>query len=758
MSEYGPERAKRSVEFGRLLSGAINSIATYEGWAAPSIERGLGELIGLSGASIQRYKRGHIPPEKRTVKMLAEAAVKRAFLSRRWLSRFLHTAGYPDPDEVLDELCPATLVDPTNSALARHNLPPPRYTQFVMRPKPFGDVQEALRQRTAVVVIYSLGGMGKSSLAREVAFRCIQPDAQSPTFDCVVWVSDAEHPGFTNLNVVLDEIARTLGYESLLDRNEDDKRRGIEQALRSQRVLVVIDNFETIGDNALLRWLLKLPEPSKVLITTREYRREYRQGAWPIELSGLTDDEASEFVNHRLRQVGIDHLVQDRTPLKQLVEVTGGNPKAMELALGNLKYAHHTLQQVVDDLRTARGEIFELLFESNWSLLDEAARRILLAATLFHPSANPEALSASADVRSNAFSRALEQLADLSMLDIWQENIGRSARYALHPLVRAFATAELRKDPDLELAAHNRALDWLVRQSSKVGYCRNDLSRLAILDPEREVLHDAIGWAHQQGKIDKVLQLTQGAGYFCYVRGLLNREPNINLLAAEAAHALEQPAEELRWLSYHVQRLARIGNVADTHQYVERMQTIVASHDIAVEGIEAFRHALAIAYFAASRIDLAEQEWRALIDLEGLGQTTRLVTVKWLAICLELQGQTGPAAQLLQEAIATTEPEQNPRAYLALNLACLRMIMSDGECGSDIENRIRDCRQVVVSHGIDRHIPDVLFLEGRLSELRNERSQARAAYSEAVDHYRRVGLQHELNQAEKALRRISIAA
>ena len=35
----------RSETFGRLLSGAINSIATYEGKTAPIVEEELGELV-----------------------------------------------------------------------------------------------------------------------------------------------------------------------------------------------------------------------------------------------------------------------------------------------------------------------------------------------------------------------------------------------------------------------------------------------------------------------------------------------------------------------------------------------------------------------------------------------------------------------------------------------------------------------------------------------------------------------------------------
>ena len=51
--------SNRSETFGRLLKGAINSIAAYEGKTAPAVEAELGDQIGVTGASIQRYKAGY---------------------------------------------------------------------------------------------------------------------------------------------------------------------------------------------------------------------------------------------------------------------------------------------------------------------------------------------------------------------------------------------------------------------------------------------------------------------------------------------------------------------------------------------------------------------------------------------------------------------------------------------------------------------------------------------------------------------------
>ena len=97
----------QSEPFGRLLRGAINSIAAYEGKSAAAVEEELGAAIGISGAAIQRYKAGFLPPEPRATQILAEAAVRRGFLSRAWLQRFLQAARYPNPDALLAQLADA---------------------------------------------------------------------------------------------------------------------------------------------------------------------------------------------------------------------------------------------------------------------------------------------------------------------------------------------------------------------------------------------------------------------------------------------------------------------------------------------------------------------------------------------------------------------------------------------------------------------------------------------------------------------------
>ena len=763
---------KKNEEFGRLLTGAINSIATYEGKTAPAVEQELGQQIGLSGASIQRYKRGHVPPEPRTIQRLAEAAVKRSFLDRRWLSRFLRVSAYPSPEPLLNALCPPNSADAVESPARRpaQNLPPPSYNHFVMRPGPYNEIIDALKQRNAVVVVASLGGMGKTSLVREVAARCLQAGPPAPVdvnldattaantitdliADAVVWISDAERPGFTTLNTVLDEIARTLGFESLIERGLDDKRRQVERLLRGQRVLVVVDNFETVVDMDLLRWLLKLPEPSKAIITTREYRREFRHGAWQIELRGMRDDEATTFVAQRLKWLRMENWITDPAQVSPLIQTTGGNPKAIEMALGSLKYGRRALQDVVDDLYMARGSLFESLFARNWSMLDEAARRVLLAATFFAPSANEAALAITADVRTSVFDRAVETLNDLSLLDVLRTDLIQKPRYALHPMVRAFAEAELRKDPAFEAAARLRWLDWYVALAAQVGYCRDDLKRLQTLDPERDMLHVVAAWAKDAGQTEKLLALAQGSAYYCYVRGLLGRQPNMNLAAADAALALHRPAEALKWLSHHAQRQARLGQLDIVEAHLPRMASLAQQAVLPLDVTETYRHAVASYYFARNDFEAAEQAWRSLLATPGLGEPSQLVTVKWLAECLRQRHRLEEAQALLEETLAGHHEADNIRAIVALKLSLAKVVLAQNEL--QVANYLTaQCREAIIANDIERHKPDVLFLEGRLAESRGEIASAQQAYEDAAVRFRQLGLRREIIEVEDALREL----
>jgi tetratricopeptide (TPR) repeat protein len=742
--------ANRSESFGRLLKAGISSIANCEGKTAPAIEHDLGEQIGVASYTIQRYKTGHLPPEARTVQILAEACVRRGYLNREWLQAFLHAARYPTPESLLDQLCPSESARRRPSRVYA-NLPAPTYSQFVMREAPYAEILDGLRQRSSLVLISSLGGMGKTSLAREVAARSLSGD--TPDVDAVVWASDKDRPGTTNLSVVLNEIARTLDYPGLTQFTTDEKRYEVEQLLRRQKVLLIIDNFETITDDALLEWVLRLPEPSKAIITTREYRREFRS-SWPIDLSGMTDTEARLLIDERLRMLKIEKLVEDRAQLEPLITATGGNPKAIELALGLIKYERRSLPQVIDTLHAARGELFDDLFGRAWSLLDETARRVLLALTLFPASASHDALAITAAIGALAFDRAVDMLADLSLFDLHHVSIQSHPRYALHPLVRAFAREKLAEQPGFEADARERWVDWYCELAALVGFCWDDLRRLDQLDAEHETLHAAIMWTFAHQQYTKTIALIEGVRYYYNVRGLWDERLTINLLRAEAAQQVGDHRNEALALAHHVEIRSKQGNLDEAAHYHAQLGAFAASDELPDTVVFEIQHALALYARACGDLATAEQLWRQLLERSRrMGGQSYVVNRRWLATCRYQQGDLAEARQLYRESLEDARQIGDQRSVVG-NMLKLAAIDLDQSSLTSAETALAECRVVAEQFQDRRRLGEIDRLTARLHILRDDKPAARAALLMAIDLFERLGMRRELDEACAALEQI----
>jgi tetratricopeptide (TPR) repeat protein len=741
--------ATRSDRFGRLLKAGISSIANCEGKTAPAIEADLGAQIGVAAHTIQRYKAGHLPPEARSVQILAEACVRRGHLNREWLQGFLHAAHYPGAEQLLDQLYPSGAAK-TRPPRVYHNLPAPTYSQFVMRQQVYDEVLDGLRQRSAVVLMASLGGMGKTSLAREVAARCLSGEANLPAVDAVVWLSDKDRPGTTNLTVVLNEIACTLDYPGVTQFAHQEKRYEVEQLLRRQTVLVVIDNFETITDDALLDWLLRLPEPSKAIITTRAYRRELRS-SWPIDLGGMDDAEARQLIAERLRALKIERLVDDPAQLDPLIRATGGNPKAIELAIGLLKHERRPLGQVVDDLHTARGALFDDLFQRAWSLLDLAARHVLLALTLFPASASHEALGTTAGEQELAFDPAVAMLADLSLVDVQQMHVQSQPRYALHPLVRAFARSKLVEEPEFATNARARWVEWYCQLATQVGFRWDDLSRLDSLDTEHETMHEAVTWTFQNEQYVAAIQLIEGVRYYYNVRGLWDDRLSINPLRADAARRIGDRDNEALALAHHVEICSKQGRLDEAARYHAQLADIAGSPGLPDDTVFEIQHALAL--YARARGDLAaaEQIWRQLLVLSSrLGGQKYIVNRRWLATCLYQQGDLAAAQQLYRESLRDAIQIGDQRSVVGNTLKLAAIDLDLGNL-AEAEAALEECHTTAEHFQDRRRLGELHSLVARLRILRGDAPAACAALLSAIDLFERLGMRRELAEAQEVL-------
>ena len=620
-----------------------------------------------------------------------------------------------------------------------------------MRAQAYADVVEGLRQRSAVVLITSLGGMGKTCLAREVAAHCLSGDPVLPIFDAVVWVSDKERDGTTNLSVVLDEIARTLDYPGLTSLPFDDKRYEVDQLLRRQRVLLVIDNFETITDSALLSWLLRLPEPSKALVTSREYYAEFRS-SWPVDLRGMSKSEADEFVLNQLRFLRMEELVEDPSELEPICEVTGGNPKAIMLALGYLKHSQRPLDEVINEIYAGRGNLFDDLFARAWQLLDDSARRVLMAMTLFPVNASELALSEVSAVQGFAFGRAAERLGEISLLDMSRPNIKSAPRYSLHPLVRAFARAKLSEHSGFEQQARQRWLTLCLKWTEDVKKARYDLGILKVVELEEATIEAAIWWCYENDVYPEINHLIDGMGYYYHVRGMWDKKLILHPMAAEIARRHQDRLEEINALSKHIQVLSRQSNWKEADRYRPRLHELVAAGPIPDEILVDYLSTESFYWLAQDNITQIEQLWQ---QHQNLAQTPNGHMVRsWLADCLLAKRRWDEAVALLRISLNEVTSNHIQRGIIAIRIKLIAVDLEQGK----LEESAAELEEIsqLASENLDRqYMAFIQSYYGHLYSMQNNIPAAQAAYTKALDLFERLGMRREAQIVRSTLSSIT---
>ncbi len=117
-------------------------------------------------------------------------------------------------------------------------------------------------------------------------------------------------------------IAVTLQQEGILQAPLEQREDLVRQLLTKHRVLLIVDNLETVDDERVMAFIREIPTPTKIIVTTR-HRLDI---AYPVRLMGLSRDEALRLIDDECqkRDVTITSKQSDH-----LYQRTGGVPLAI---------------------------------------------------------------------------------------------------------------------------------------------------------------------------------------------------------------------------------------------------------------------------------------------------------------------------------------------------------------------------------------------------------------------------------------------
>lgn len=338
-------------------------------------------------------------------------------------------------------------------------IPHKTYSRLVGRSDQLSSILSALQDQTQtpIIAITGMGGIGKTALAREAVELSIRVKA----FDNIVWTSAAterfvgeeavktEVSDF-NFSNLLDEIGYQCGQKDIVTAAMEQKKNSARHLLSNHRLLIVIDNLETVPEsNELIDNVFQILGKSKLLITSRH---QIRHEAVLFPLHGLDEDEGIVYLREMSKERNINVVTQaDVADLVEIYYATGGAPLAMKLVIGQMvalkmSVVLRTLKQA--KMHNQDYEFYRFIFKHSWDLLDSNAKKVLIAMRRFAPviGGTEEAVMAVSAMEETSFHSALKQLVSMSLIDPLGSIEYR--RYSLHPLTKYFILSDIVKKWD----------------------------------------------------------------------------------------------------------------------------------------------------------------------------------------------------------------------------------------------------------------------------------------------------------------------
>jgi len=315
------------------------------------------------------------------------------------------------------------------SKTVSNNLPLPEFddTGFMGRDKDRNAINKLLTSNTKVISIVGEGGVGKTALAQRCLYDilelCESSTHEESMFDIIVWVSLKTNRltangasqiknSINSSSGLFQDISKTLAGKSTESMKNDLEE--IREYMEEFKILLCIDNLETISANEVREFLADIPNSSKILITTRiglgeiEYR---------YKLDKLDDKPSIELMRNMSKLLNLEKIYKkNNDALNQLCKNLFNNPLlikwyvlAVAAGFGNAELINKRSENFKDALCFC----FENLYDR---LSDNERKAISVIACLRKPVSVVELRFFLSDVPEIEIEEALHQLHNSSML------------------------------------------------------------------------------------------------------------------------------------------------------------------------------------------------------------------------------------------------------------------------------------------------------------------------------------------------------
>jgi predicted ATPase/DNA-binding CsgD family transcriptional regulator len=422
-----------------------------------------------------------------------------------------------------------------------------------------------------MITILGTGGVGKTRFALELA-GVLQDRFQHGA----IFVPLAQ---LSSVDELLPALAGALGVH--LPPGGDLQQAVLDQ-LGNQQLLLVLDNFEHLLDEAILvRDILITGPQVKVLVTSREKLNLDAETLYPLR--GLeipppdSHQKIEEFDAVRLflqkaRQVRPGFSLNDEnTPaVVRICRLVDGIPLGILLAAAWVE--HFSPAEIADQISSSldflasemrevpRHSCMRAVFDSSFNRVDDIQKAIFRKLAVFRGGFS----LAAAEAVATADLRTLIALADKSLL--WRDPA--SGRYDLHELLRQYANEELATAGEREntMATHADHYIAFIRQREALLKSPSQTTALDEIAADFDNIRQAWGWLIEKRDFPAARSIIPSLYAFCDMRSRFYEGEAIFRLANEGlspqAGETPHPAWALALLSWY-----------DMRVYIERFES-----------------------------------------------------------------------------------------------------------------------------------------------------------------------------------------
>ena len=464
---------RKLCEFGELLEEyrkQARTPLTRGGWL--TIEKLLDLLEPEiawrpSKATYGHWKTGKHPisvNDRRTlvglVKVLFQCG---GIISLEQANALLRAGDYRDLDEAERISISLSWADPTASTSSQSlpdgvtvpSLPPPLYKKFIGRIESQEEILQVLQGQERILAVTGLGGIGKTALARAIADLAQQQEM----FERIVWMTAKTEQfnvsqiqldqdtrwRFGMLEDVLNQIGRQCGRVEIFRLPLKEKRKAVATLSQEKRILIVLDNLDTVTESGrLVQDLSQILGRSNLMLTSRYEVKQWQ--VYPYKIIGLPKNDSIAFLRAEWEDRRQPQSALSDADLEKIWQKTGGAPLAMKLVIPQI--ARTKLDHVLTMLERASIKeddyaFYEFIYWHAWELLDENERFTLVDLSVLPPGigGTTDELEQMTDLPLSQLWQAVDQLVVLSLVDkTYQAN---KPLFSLHHLTHYFVKSDI---------------------------------------------------------------------------------------------------------------------------------------------------------------------------------------------------------------------------------------------------------------------------------------------------------------------------